>query len=558
MKAFRNGFRKLLDKLILEEKTQTHSVLKSATVMSAAVLISRVLGLVREQVFAAMFGASNATDAYQIAFRIPNLLRDLFAEGAMSAALVPTFIQVQKEKGEARSWQVATRVLVVLFIVVSTLAALGIIFAETIVGFYASAYKEVAGKFELTVHMTQIMMPFFPFVALAAGCMAILNACGKFFIPSFAAAVFNMVSITVGVCLAKILPHFGLAPIEGMAIGVVLGGLSQCLIQIPVLRKQGFRPVWNSPEKMPALQDPALRRMMFLMVPGTVGLAATQINILVNSMFATSVGSGAVSWLNYAFRLMQFPIGIFGVSLATATLPVFARAWASSSYQDASESLLKSVKRVFAVNFPASSGLAFLGVPIIALIFEHGHFSHADSVATAQALAAYAVGLTAYSVVKVLVPICYAIGETKVAVFSSFFSVSTNILFNFLFVKKLGFVGLALGTSLTAVLNSVLLWLLISRKMKQKGVSAQTGELVLSLFKYAFAALLMGGTVWAVDQYFLISLSESNPLWLRLLRVGGGMVLGIGSYLFFSILLKCQESLEMLALFKRRLGRGRS
>ena len=526
--------------------------------MSAAVLMSRVLGLVREQVFAALFGASNATDAYQIAFRIPNLLRDLFAEGAMSAALVPTFIQVQKEKGEARGWQVATRVLVVLFIVVSFIAILGVIFADQVVGLYASAYQQVEGKFELTVHMTQIMMPFFPFVALAAGCMAILNACGKFFIPSFAAAVFNMVSILVGVCLAKILPHFGYAPIEGMAVGVVVGGFFQFLIQVPVLYRQGFWPVWNEPENVTALQDPALRRMMFLMIPGTVGLAATQINILVNSMFATSVGSGAVSWLNYAFRLMQFPIGIFGVSLATATLPVFSRAWTASSYEEASQSLLKSIKRVFAVNFPASSGLAFLGIPIIALIFEHGRFSHEDSVSTAQALAAYSVGLTAYSVVKVLVPICYAIGETKVAVLSSFFSVTANVIFNFLFVKKLGFVGLALGTSLTAVLNSVLLWVLVSRKMRQKGVSARTRELLLSLLQYGFAALLMGAVVWFADQYLMVSLSESNPLWLRLLRVGGGMTLGIGSYLLFSILLKCQESLEMLDLFKRRLGRGRS
>lgn len=515
--------------------------------MSIAVFLSRILGLVREQVFAALFGASHATDAYQIAFRIPNLLRDLFAEGAMSAALVPTFIQVQKEKGADRGWQVATRVFVFLFLIVSVLAVLGIFFAEPIIGFYASAYREVPGKFELTVKMTQIMMPFFPLVALAAGFMAILNACGKFFMPSFASAMFNAVSIVTGVVLAHLFPQWGREPIEGMAYGVIAGGFIQALIQWPILRREGYRPIWSSPEKVSALKDPALRRMMLLMIPGTVGLAATQINILVNSVFATSVGAGAVSWLNYAFRLMQFPIGIFGVSLASATLPVFSRAWTSQEYDPASQSLLKTVKRVFAINFPASAGLAFLGVPIIALIFEHGRFSHQDTVSTAQALAAYSVGLTAYSVVKVLVPICYAIGETRLAVFSSFFSIVSNLIFNFLFVKQLGFIGLALGTSITAILNSILLWFLISRKLKQKQVPARTGEVLKAMLAYGGAALMMGVVVWGVDQVI-------GPHLFALARVVVGMAVGIGVYFSVSILLKLEESLDLLQMIKRRLG----
>ena len=515
--------------------------------MSIAVLLSRVLGLVREQVFAALFGASHATDAYQIAFRIPNLLRDLFAEGAMSAALVPTFIQVQKEKGIDRGWQVATRVFVVLFIVVSALAILGIIFAEPIINFYASAYRAVPGKFELTVRMTQIMMPFFPLVALAAGFMAILNACGKFFMPSFASAMFNAVSIITGVVLAHFFPRWGREPIEGMAYGVIAGGFVQALIQWPILRKQGYRPLWNRPDAVSPLQDPALRRMMLLMIPGTVGLAATQINILVNSVFATSVGAGAVSWLNYAFRLMQFPIGIFGVSLASATLPVFSRAWTEKNYENASESLLKTVKRVFAINFPASSGLAFLGIPIIALIFEHGRFTHADTVSTANALAAYAVGLTAYSVVKVLVPICYAIGETRLAVISSVFSVISNLIFNFLFVKKLGFIGLALGTSITAILNSVLLWFFISRKMRQKQVVLKTGEMLKAMFSYGGVALMMGVVVLGVDQTLGKHL-------FSLARVVIGLGVGMGTYFSVSIFLKLEESLDLLQMIKRRLG----
>jgi putative peptidoglycan lipid II flippase len=536
--------------------TSGKSVLKSAGVMGVAVLLSRILGLVREQVFAALFGAGNATDAYQIAFRIPNLLRDLFAEGAMSAALVPTFIKVQKEEGDRRGWQLATRVFVVLFLVVTAIAVAGMIFAGPMVGLYAGAYRATPGKFELTVTMTRTMMPFFPLVALAAAFMAILNACGKFFIPSFASALFNLVSIVVGVALARVLPDYGFQPIEGMAYGVIAGGLVQALIQWPVLKRQGYRPQWSEPLRAPVLSDPGLRRMMFLMVPGTVGLAATQINILVNSVFATSVGEGAVSWLNYSFRLMQFPIGIFGVSLATATLPAFSRHWTTRDYQGASESLGQSIKRVFAINFPASAGLAFLGVPIISLIFEHGRFHLSDTVATAKALAAYAVGLTAYSIVKVLVPICYAIGETRYAVFSSFFSVLSNLVFNFFFVKRLGFAGLAFGTSITAILNSGLLWVLISRKLAHHGARFHDRALLRSGVAYAGTALIMGVSVFAFDQYLLAPLSPLNPLWFRLVRVGSGMGVGLGVYAGLSILLGLKESLEIADLLKRRWRRG--
>jgi putative peptidoglycan lipid II flippase len=531
------------------------TVLKSAGVMGIAVLISRVLGLVREQVFAALFGASHATDAYQIAFRIPNLLRDLFAEGAMSAALVPTFIRVQKEEGEARGWQLATRVFLVLFVLVSFLAVLGMVFSDSLVALYAGAYRSVPGKFELTVRMTRTMMPFFPLVALAAAFMAILNACGKFFIPSFASALFNLVSIGVGVGMANFLPD---EPIEGMAFGVVAGGLVQAAVQWPVLLRQGYRPVWRSPRVGGALSDPGLRRMMWLMIPGTVGLAATQINILVNSIFATSVGEGAVSWLNYSFRLMQFPIGVFGVSLATATLPLFSRHWTERQYGLAGEVLSQSLKRVFAINFPASAGLAFLGVPIISLIFEHGRFRPQDTEATATALAAYAVGLTAYSVVKVLVPICYAIGETRYAVLSSFFSVVSNLVFNWIFVKSLGFAGLAFGTSLTAILNSFLLWILISRRLSSNGLGSPGRELLKSGAFYLGAALLMGAGVYGFDTHLIAPLNPSNPFWFRLLRVGVGVSVGLFLYWRTSIFMGLKETLEMLEVIKRRLGRGRS
>ncbi len=395
-------------------------VLKAAGAMGVATLISRILGLVREQVFAFLFGAGSMTDAYQVAFRIPNLLRDLFAEGAMSASLVPTFTRTREEEGEDRAWRVAGLVFRVLFVLVTALAALGMIFAPQLVALYASAFKQVPGKFELTVRMTREMYPFFPVVALAAAYMGILNACGVFFLPAFASALFNLVSIVVGVICTQIFIHFGadwgVHPIEGMAIGVLFGGMIQAGCQLPSLYRKGYRwipkraqdPVWYS--------DPRLKRMLFMMVPGTVGLAATQVNILVNTVLATSQGPGAVSWLNYAFRLMQFPIGIFGVSIASATLPKVSQQWVRQDIAGVSATLVRSLRTVFAVNLPASAGLAFLGFPIIELIFQYGRFRPDDAKATAWALAMYAIGLTAYSAVKVLVPACYALGNTRVPV----------------------------------------------------------------------------------------------------------------------------------------------
>jgi putative peptidoglycan lipid II flippase len=205
------------------------------------------------------------------------------------------------------------------------------------------------------------------------------------------------------------------------------------------------------------------------------------------------------------------------------------------------------VKRVFAINFPASAGLAFLGVPIIALIFEHGKFTREDTVNTAQALAAYAVGLTAYSVVKVLVPICYAVGETRLAVFSSVFSVISNLIFNFLFVKKLGFTGLALGTSITAILNSLLLWFFLSRKLNGKNVVTHFGGVMKAMILYGLAALGMGLSVWGADRGLADVVSIPA-------RVVLGVAIGVGAYLLFSILLKLEESLDLLRIIKRRLG----
>jgi putative peptidoglycan lipid II flippase len=559
-------------------------VLRAAGAMGLATFFSRILGLIREQVFAYLFGAGNATDAFNVAFRIPNLLRDLFAEGAMSSSLVPTFTQARENEGERRAWRVAGLVFRLLALIVAGLAGLGILFAPQLVSLYASAFHQVPGKFELTLRMTRVMFPFFPLVAVAAAYMGILNACGVFFLPAFSSALFNLASITVGVAFAVgsrhfpwILPWGGANPIEGMALGVVAGGAVQAFCQLPALYRAGYRWERARAGDPPWHRDPALRRILWLMVPGTIGLAATQINILVNTILATSQGTGAVSWLNYAFRLMQFPIGIFGVSLAAATLPRVSTQWVRGDLAGVQATLTRSLSQVFAINLPASAGLAFLGFPIIELIFQYGRFQASDTRATALALAMYSVGLTAYSAVKVLVPACYALGNTRIPVLSSVLAVLMTISLNLLTVRQFGYWGLALGTSLAAVFNAAFLVFAIRSLMREARGEFPARPLLRSLLQHGAIALGMGVLCWA-SYRGLLSVCP-DVLFLRLFGAGAGwgragvpLVRGIRLGLLileggiFALLaakaLGARETLEVLDLFteklKKKLRRGRN
>ncbi|MGE4233694.1 MAG: murein biosynthesis integral membrane protein MurJ [Bacteriovoracia bacterium] len=446
---------------------QTSRIARNAGRMGLATLISRVLGLAREQVFAFLFGASDAADAFNIAFRIPNLLRDLFAEGAMSAAFVPNFAKALLRSRQA-AFDVLGATLSILFVGLGFLSLLGIAFSPELVSLYANSFANVAGKLELTVGLTRAMFPFFPLVAMAAVTMGALNSLGFYFLPAFAPALFNVASILCGLVLVPVFQHtLPIPPIYAMAVGVVLGGFLQFYVQWWKVRKEGFTYAQLIKTAVQPLAVPEVKQVLFLLIPGTLGLAATQLSILINSIYATSQGTGAVSWLNYAFRFMQFPIGIFGVSLAAATLPQISTLLAQNEAKTAGKEIRKSLQMCFAVNFPAAAGLMALGVPIVQLIFEHGHFTFFDTSQTATALFWYGFGLPAYSVVKILVPVFYALGSTKTPVFVSFVAVALNTFLNHLFLTQFHFPfwALAIATSVTSILNATVLLLLVSKKI---------------------------------------------------------------------------------------------
>ncbi len=440
-------------------------VARSAGTVGAATLLSRVLGLVREQVMATLFGAGFATDAFNVAFRIPNLLRDLFAEGAMSSAFVPTFTETWHTRGEREAWGFGRQLMVTLGGLLLLVIAVGFVAAPWLVRAFAPGFGSVPGKLELTVLLTRVMLPLLPLVALAAAAMGMLNARGRFAVPALAPALMNLGMVGFGVALIPVCRGWGQPPILAMAIGVVLGGLLQLGCQLPSLTGLGFalRFEWPRPH-------PGVRRVGALMLPATVGLAGTQLNLFVSTLIASLLVQGSVSWLWYAFRIMQLPIGVFGVALATVSLPALSRAAVEKDMAALKTTLSATLRLVFLLTVPAAVWLAVMSRPVIALLYEHGRFHPSDTERTAAALVAYCIGLPAFAAVGVLTRTFYALGETRTPVQASFVAVGINLALNLLFIGPLrflglGHVGLALATSATAIGNLLQLALYLRRRV---------------------------------------------------------------------------------------------
>lgn len=487
-------------------------------------MCSRVLGLIREQIFAGMFGAGYAYDAFVVAFRIPNLLRDLFGEGALSAAFVTVFSNYDAKRGQEATWELAGTVLTFFAVLLSLLTLAGIYLTPFIVNLLAPDFQLVSGKTELTVKLTRIMFPFLIFIALAAVVMGILNTRGRFFVPAMASSFFNLGSIVGGVSLALLFPRIGQPAIAGMAWGTLIGGLLQLLIQLPSLRRVGFafRPRFS-------LHDPGLRRVLLLMLPATIGLSATQINIFINTNFAASCAEGSVSWLNYAFRLVQLPIGIFGVAFSIAVMPLLGRQAAEKDAHGLQQTFNSSLIMVLSLTIPATAGLVLLAEPVIRLIFERGAFSAFDTYRTAEALAYYAFGLFAYSAVKVMVPVFYALGDTRYPVIGSFIAVAANIIIITLTIDHFQHKAIALSTSCTMTLNFAFLGVVLYRRLA--GFSLR--PLLAGSGKILAATAVMAAAVWGLK------------IWLSPLLLGGitpqliGVlgIIGAGGLIYYLILL---------------------
>src|SRR5579871_1422219 len=422
---------------------------RAAGVVALAVLCSRVLGLAREQIFAALFGGGRVMDAFTIAFRIPNLLRDLFAEGALSTAFVTVFTRTAALEGDAAAWRLANKVATLAAVVLSAITVLGIVSAPWLVAALAPGFAPA--KAALTIELTRIMYPFILLVSLAALVMGMLNARGVFGIPAMASSFFNLGSIVTGVAIGYWLdPHFGPRAVLGLAIGTLVGGALQLVVQLPALARagHGFSIDWR-------WRDPGVLSILRLMGPSVIAASTTQVNVLVNSVFASELGDGPTFWLTVAFRLMQLPLGIFGVALGTVALPLLSRMAAAGNFTAFRSELAKGMRLAFLMTIPASIGLMVLAEPIISVLYQHGRFGAYETAESAGALRFYAIGLCGYAALKVLVSAFYAIERRKTPMVVSCIAVLINLLLNWIFTMRLGWGhrGLAFSTACVASSN---------------------------------------------------------------------------------------------------------
>ena len=519
---------------------------RAAGVVALAVMLSRVLGLARELIFAALFGAGRGMDAYLTAYRAPNLLRDLFAEGALSVAFVTVFSKLGVERGYEASWELARKMATLVLVFMTLITLLGIAFAPLLIGVLGMGFP--AEKAAFAVELTRIMFPFILLVSLAALAMGMLNSRNIFGVPALASSFYNLGSIFGGVTLAWLIdPTFGPRALIGMAIGTLIGGFLQMAVQLPSLRKVGFRFHFDF-----GWGDPQVKRVLILMLPAVIAASAVQVNVMVNSIFASFLGDGAVSWLAYAFRLMQLPLGIFGVAVATVTLPVVSKIAVGGDMKHFRETLSKAIRLALFLTLPSTVGLVFMSNEIIGLIYERGRFTAADTLQTGGALQFYAVGLMAYACIKVLSPAFYALDRKWTPMIVGFAAIALNVLLNWqlTFRMGLGHRGLALSTGLSAVANFLVLYLL----MRKAAGGMETGTVAGSFVKMLMAAAGLSAACLAGQHWLGPWLHGSHLIdraWSLFTVIGAGCAVYFG----LCALLKVDEAREAMALIRRKISR---
>lgn len=519
---------------------------KAAGVIGLAVMCSRVLGLAREQICAALFGGGGAMDAFTAAFRIPNLLRDLFAEGALSTAFVTTFSKTIARSGDAAAWRLANKVATLTLVVLGSICVAGMVFSSQLVNVIAPGFDPQ--KAALTAQLTRIMFPFIVMVSMAALVMGMLNAKSVFGMPAMASSFFNIGSIVGGVTLgAWIDPSFGPRALVGLAIGTLLGGALQFAVQLPPLSQLGYR---YAPDFR--WRDQGVDAILRLMGPSVIAASTTQFNVLVNSMFASTLGDGAIFWLAIAFRLMQLPLGLFGVALGTVTLPLLSRLVVAGQMTGFRAELARAMRLMFLLTVPSSIGLMMLAEPIISVLYQHGKFDAYEAAQAGGALRFYAIGLAGYAALKVLVNAFYALDRRKTPMLVSFLAVALNLLFNWIFTFQLhwGHLGLAFSTGCVATCNFLVLYVLMYRQLS----GLELPRMLIMLGKTTIAGAALAGvcaasTHWLLSDWATQAFLPKTGALLGTVTVAGLVFFGVGAAL------RIEEVNELSGAVRRRLRR---
>ena len=521
--------------------SEKRNIARAAGILGSATMISRIMGMVRDMVVSRLFGAGLATDAFFAAFQIPNMLRRFFAEGALTSAFVPTFSATINQRGEEGARELANICFTLLTIVMAAITLAGILFSPWIVGLMFPGFKAVPGKFELTVLLNRLMFPYIFFISLVALCMGILNTLRHFFTPAIS-TVFLNISMILG---ALLLRGFFEIPITALAVGVLIGGIIQLIMQLPVLWKKGFPFRLNFD-----FNNSEVRRIALLMLPATFGVGVYYLNITVSAILASLLPQGSVSYLYYAQRLFEFPQGIFTVSVAQAVLPSMSKQAAEGDMAGMKESLAFGLRLTLFITIPAMAGLLACSTPIFSLLFMGGEFDYAKAVNSAQALFYYSLGLSFVAMTRVLAPAFYALKDTKTPVWTAFVAFLLNVFFSLVLMKPLLHGGLALATTLSALVNMLLLLWFLRRKI---GPFGGRGIIICGIKSLA-ASIPMIVAVYYACQWTDWSLSGHKLT--KLLVLGGAIGSGILVYAAVVRLLRSNEALDMISILRKKLGRN--
>ncbi|WP_246556334.1 murein biosynthesis integral membrane protein MurJ [Desulfonema magnum] len=511
---------------------------KAAGIVGSATFLSRIFGFIRDVVIAWFFGAGLSSDAFFVAFRIPNLLRRLFAEGSLSIAFIPVFTEYLTNQGKDEAFHLARSAIRLLSAILVVMVILGILLAPIIIQVIAPGFTDSPEKFSLTVTLTRIMFPYIFFICLVALCMGILNTLGHFAAPALAPVFLNLALIFSAFFIAPYMAE----PVTGLAIGVLIGGFLQLGLQLPFLIKKGLY-FWQKA----SFYHPGIKKVGTLMLPAVFGASVYQLNILIGTLLASLLPEGSVSYLYYADRLVQFPLGIFAIATATAVLPSLSRQAAAKDFEAVRDTFGYAMKLVSFITIPSMAGLIVLREPIVALLFKRGAFDIETTRMTAYALLYYSVGLWAFSAVRIVVSTFYALQDTKTPTKIAVISIFANMVLGIILMIPMGHGGLALSTSLASMLN---LGLLIRSLRKKLGL-LKWRSILKSVFNSVLCSLLMA--IFVRSAASLIIPPEHGTVLNLFSGVVISIAVGLLAYGFFSFLTKSQEFEKVLTMAKKGL-----
>ncbi len=515
-------------------------IAKAASYISIATLFSRILGYIKDMIIAKFFGATGIADTFFVAFRIPNLLRELFAEGSMSSAFIPVLTEYHTRYGSGEAKRLVRITFTFILIFVGVICVIGIIFAPAIVSAIAPGFISSPEKFSITVILTRIMFPFLLFISLAALSMGALNTKRVFFIPALAPAMLNITIIFMVLIFAQRLTQ----PILAVAIGVTIGGLVQFLFQLPSFFKSGYslKPDYS-------FKHEGLKKMSILIMPATMGMAVAQINIFVSTILASYLPEGSITYLYYSMRLIQFPIGIFGVAMGMAVLPTLSEHAVKGDYERLKEDFSFTLRLLFFISVPAMTGLIALREPIVNILFQRGMFDYAATIGTAQALFFYSLGIWSIVGVRVITASFYSMQDTKTPVKVAIIALLANLILSIILMRFLMHGGLAFANSLASYVNFFLLFFFLKKKLKiidaKRILSSFIKTIVASLIMGIIGWMLLHGKLWQV----------SGQTIHKGLYLSGTIILCTFIYFFCSYLLKSEEVFYIWNMLRDKIKR---